>query len=185
MLSELQYTLNSEADRLDAKFRTALARLADACEEARQIMAEANLFLERLEGPAAGFPAIIGAAAQEIGRAMDGDAIPHWDRKLRVLSLGGRIVKQFRVPSANQAAVFDAFQREGWPRRIDDPLDYRAGRDSKYRLHFTINRMNQSQQHRLIRFFGDGTGEGVCWEAAKTVVLSRPAAILQTDRRAA
>jgi hypothetical protein len=178
---ERRNPLDLEAGRIEGRLRFALARLADACKDARLVMAEAEQFLARLEGPVAVLP------AAELFNPAELEVVPQWDRARRVLAVGGRIVKQYRVPSANQGTVLDAFQHEGWPRRIDDPLTYRAGRDPKYRLHFTINRLNQSQQQRLIRFFGDGTGEGVCWElydAASPSIL-RPAAILKKDRRAA
>ena len=87
--------------------------------------------------------------------------------------------------SPNQEAVLEVFQEEGWPRRIDDPLPPLAEQDPKYRLHFTIRRLNQSQEHCLIRFFGDGTGEGVCWEFVEGVPLTLPVDILQTTHRAA
>ena len=77
------------------------------------------------------------------------------------------MVKRFRVPAHNQEAVLAAFEEEGWPHRIDDPLPYCAGVKAKYRLHFTIGRLNQSVKQRLIRFFGDGTGEGICWKTAE------------------
>jgi len=110
---------------------------------------------------------------------------PHWDRQRRVLSVGGRIVKRYRVPSPNQEAVLAAFHEEGWPHRIDDPLPPLAEQNVKYRLHFTIHRLNQSQKQYLIRFSGDGTGEGVCWELAEGVSLALPVDTLPKKRLAA
>ncbi len=50
--------------------------------------------------------------------------------------------------------------------------------DCKERLKFTIRRLNAGQKEGRIRFFGDGTGEGICWESldAATVMKVRQAA---------
>ncbi len=67
------------------------------------------------------------------------------------------------MPAANQEAILAAFQEEGWCPRIDDPLAPKLNQDSKRRLHDTINSLNRNQKHALIRFLGDGKGEGVRW----------------------
>ena len=61
-----------------------------------------------------GLPMDAGAGPNGMG--------PNWDRETRKFVVGDRLVKHFRVPSPNQAAVLDAFQEEGWPRSVDDPL---------------------------------------------------------------
>jgi hypothetical protein len=60
--------------------------------------------------------------------------------------------------------VLCAFEEEGWPARIDDPLPPQQDQDSKRRLSDTIKCLNRKQSHHLIHFRGDGTGEGVVWE---------------------
>ena len=40
----------------------------------------------------------------------------------------------------------------------------------------TIKWLNRHQEHRLIRFLGDGTGEGVCWELISDAAPVLPAA---------
>jgi hypothetical protein len=89
---------------------------------------------------------------------------PTWDRDRQQLRLGKMIVKQFKVPAANQETVLAAFQEEDWPVRIDDPLSPKPDQDPKRRLHDTINSLNRNQSRRLIRFLGDGSGQGVRWE---------------------
>ena len=89
--------------------------------------------------------------------------VPHWDADLQELRVNGLIVKQFKVPAPNQEMVLAAFQEEGWPTRIDDPLPPQAEQDPKRRLHDTIVSLNRTHKHRLIRFMGDGSGEGVRW----------------------
>ena len=59
------------------------------------------------------------------------------------------IVKEFKVPAANQEAILAAFQEEGWVPRIDDPLAPQLNQDSKRWLHDTINSLNRNQKHEL------------------------------------
>lgn len=48
--------------------------------------------------------------------------------------------------------------------RIDDPLPPVFDIEPKRRLHDTIKSLNRHQKNRLIRFKGDGTGQGIRWE---------------------
>lgn len=77
--------------------------------------------------------------------------LPRWDRKLRQLLYDGCLVKQFRLPAGNQEAVLAAFEQEGWPPSIDDPLPFLTRQRSKRRLHETIRHLNANHQDRLIR----------------------------------
>ncbi len=88
---------------------------------------------------------------------------PKWDPLCRLVSFNGAIVKQFKLPSPNQIAILSAFEEEGWPRRIDDPLPPRSDIDPKQRLHDTLRSINRNQRNRLLQFSGDGTGCGVVW----------------------
>jgi hypothetical protein len=90
-------------------------------------------------------------------------AVPVWDRDRQELRLGDVVVKQFKVPAANQERILAAFEEEGWPIRIDDPLPPVFDQDPKARLHDTIVSLNRNQKHPLLRFYGDGTGQGVRW----------------------
>jgi hypothetical protein len=102
------------------------------------------------------------------GRHVTGNGEPHvvsptWDSDRQQLRVGRVIVKEFKVPAANQEAILAAFQEEDWCPRIDDPLAPKLNQDSKRRLHDTINSLNRNQKTALIRFLGDGKGEGVRW----------------------
>jgi hypothetical protein len=90
--------------------------------------------------------------------------VPKWDRDRQELRVGRQIVKQFKVPAANQETILAAFEEEQWPPRIDDPLTLKANLDPKRRLHDTINSLNRNQKRSMIRFFGDGSGQGIRWE---------------------
>jgi hypothetical protein len=89
---------------------------------------------------------------------------PRWDRDRQELRLGYVVVKQYKVPAPNQERVLAAFEEEGWPVHVDDPLPPSGELDPKRRLHDTINSLNRNQKAGLIRFSGDGSGEGIRWE---------------------
>ena len=90
--------------------------------------------------------------------------IPRWDGSRHELRWGRSLVKVFKSPSSNQETMLMAFEEEGWPPRIDDPLSPHPHVDPKQRLHDAIKGLNRNQKNRLIRFMGDGTGEGIRWE---------------------
>jgi hypothetical protein len=89
---------------------------------------------------------------------------PTWDRDSRTLRVRATIVKQFKVPAGNQEVILDAFQEEGWPSQIDDPLPPTSKVDAHRRLHDAINRLNRNQKNKLIRFTGNGKGRAICWK---------------------
>lgn len=93
---------------------------------------------------------------------------PTWDRDRQQLRVGKVIVKEFKVPASNQEAILAAFQEENWPPRIDDPLSPVPDQDPKRRLHDTINSLNRNQKQSLVRFLGDGSGQGVRWEFTRS-----------------
>src|SRR5262249_44185846 len=69
---------------------------------------------------------------------------PHWDSEWHRLYFGPTIVKEFRLPAANQETILMSFEEEGWPARIDDPLPPGPDTDSKHRLHDTIKSLNRN-----------------------------------------
>jgi hypothetical protein len=90
---------------------------------------------------------------------------PIWDAARRRLSLAGRVVKQFRQPAVSQERILDAFQEDGWPPRIDDPLPPNGSTQTPQdRLHDAIKALNAHQLEAHIHFYRDGTGHGVGWE---------------------
>ena len=93
-----------------------------------------------------------------------GSSTPTWDQERRELRINDVVVKSFKLPSPNQEAILTALAEENWPVRIDDPLPPQLDLDPKRRLHDTIKSLNRNQKSRLIRFSGDGTGEGVLWK---------------------
>jgi hypothetical protein len=106
------------------------------------------------------------APASRFAPAATDAPLPVWNAERRVLAVGGRIVKHFKRRAMNQELILASFQEEGWPNRILDPLSPHPAQDVKRRLSDTIKHLNRRQQIRLIRFHGDGSGQGVVWEAA-------------------
>ena len=66
-----------------------------------------------------------------------------------------------------------AFQEEGWPSAVYDPLPGSAKLDAKQPLHDTIKFLNRNQENHLIVFRGDGKGESILWEPARDAVGAR------------
>jgi hypothetical protein len=91
-------------------------------------------------------------------------AAPEWDFTMRILSVGSNVVKVFRRAAPNQELILTAFQEQEWAVRIDDPLPRRPGVDARIRLHDTIKNLNRGHLHPSLRFRGDGSGRGICWE---------------------
>ncbi len=60
-----------------------------------------------------------------------------FDHVLFELWANGTLVKRLDIRATNQIAILAAFQEEGWPPRIDDPL-HPNGADGKSRLRSTI-----------------------------------------------
>ena len=90
-------------------------------------------------------------------------ARPHWDTVSRILHVGDKIVKRLRRPASSQATILDAFEEEGWPPSIYDPLPPHGDIAPKRRLHNAINKLN-SGLAPVIHFSGNGDGLAVCWE---------------------
>jgi hypothetical protein len=86
---------------------------------------------------------------------------PVWNKDLCELTYRGTVIRQVKRPKVakNVVRVLDAFQEDGWPDRIDDPL---APSKNQQRLHETIKRLNDNLD--VIRFRSDGTGQGIVWE---------------------
>jgi len=117
--------------------------------------------------PATGEPSANG---RNDGRLVRPKRRPVWDAQHRELRLAGLLVKRFRWRAPNQETLLAVFEEEEWPPRIDDPLPRMPEQDPRRRLHDTIKCLNRNQEHHLIRFHGDGTGEGVVWELVEAAL---------------
>lgn len=93
---------------------------------------------------------------------------PTWCNVNRELRVRDTLVKRFRVPAPNQEAILNAFEEEGWPTHIDDPLSQSTTVPAKSRLHSAINCLNRNQKQHLIQFSGNGNGDGIRWQLTET-----------------
>jgi hypothetical protein len=84
------------------------------------------------------------------------NAKPRWDAVLRRLTWNGEPVASYRRSAPNQATILSAFEEEGWPTRIDDPL-------SPGQLRQTLKDLQKKLKDAPITFRADGTGEGILW----------------------
>ncbi len=78
------------------------------------------------------------------------------------LSVGGVVVKRLDCRAIDQIPLLSEFQKEGWRKRIDDPLPPADGQDARQRLKYAIHALNTGQH--TIQFHGDGTGRGIRWQ---------------------
>lgn len=99
--------------------------------------------------------------------------VPYWDSSRRELSVAGTVIKRYRVPAQNQELILSAFQEEGWPHHIFDPLPTNRNINTHVRLHDAINRLNGCQKFPLVRFHGNGSGNGISWELRQPFMASR------------
>jgi hypothetical protein len=120
------------------------------------VITAVGLELQEGTGTAVSMPPVVNPT--------NGKMVPSWDDQRHELRLAGQLVKRFKWRAANQEAVLAAFQEEGWPPRIDDPLSPVADTDPKRRLSDAIKCLNRKQKNPLLRFSGDGTGEGILWD---------------------
>ncbi len=115
----------------------------------------AKVFTSHLQGDAP-----VTSPLHRLGK----DVKPAWEVRRRELRVGEFLVKKFRVPAGNQELVLSAFEEEGWPAYIDDPLPMKCEIAPKQRLHNVVTRLNGSQLVPILRFQGDGNGEGIGWQ---------------------
>ncbi|MBL8793365.1 MAG: hypothetical protein JNM56_05655, partial [Planctomycetia bacterium] len=96
---------------------------------------------------------------------------PQWNKERGELRWQRQLARKVVLRAKNIVAVLDAFEAQGWPFKIKDPLapppdphvapKYQRTSNS-LRLHETIKTLNDGLRH--IRFHADGTGEGISWQ---------------------
>ncbi len=102
-------------------------------------------------------------AARNRDRFSTGHALPHWNAEANDLDCFGRIVK-LRFDAANLRAVLDAFEAQGWPQRIANPLHADNGVPGKRKLQQAAKSLNHRLRGTGLRLRMDGVAMGVCWE---------------------
>ena len=111
------------------------------------------------------FLAELGCAAAAVASSeILAAAQPRFDGGQRALYFGATVLRRFKRSARSQIAILAAFEREKWPQRIADPLPRRESAHPGERLRATVHGLNGGQRPRAIRFFCDGTGDGICWD---------------------
>lgn len=88
---------------------------------------------------------------------------PKYHADIRELWFQGEKAKWFRTPAGNQELILLAFEEEGWPHFMDDPLPPLPDIVPSRRLGHAIRRLNGNIKGQL-RFHGNGDGRGLRWE---------------------
>jgi hypothetical protein len=74
------------------------------------------------------------------------------------------IIKQLKQPAPMQRCLLIHMQEVKWAKHAFDPLPKDFDMDPRRRLHDTLKNLTHNQVNKRVRFFGDGTGRGICWE---------------------
>ena len=85
-----------------------------------------------------------------------------WRPRTRELYYGDELIKKLGHVAPMQELILDAFEEEGWPPRIDDPLPRDPAIPQKQHLRDTIRNLNRNL--RVIRFRSEAGSQGVRWE---------------------
>jgi hypothetical protein len=131
------------------------------------VLSERGVIVTRQMPPPIGFPKSDGN--HQLANVFEVSTTPTWDRACRELRFGKTVVKPFRQPAKNQETILAAFQEDGWPSRIDDPLTG-DDRDAQDRLRGAVKKLNR-QAVFLIHFLSDGMGQGVLWQLPNPTLL--------------
>lgn len=107
---------------------------------------------------------------------------PTWNSARRELCLGDKLIKRYRQRPGNQERILAAFQEDGWPEKVDDPLPFLPDSQAKKRLRDTVHSLNSNHAtNNILRFEMDGTGEGVLWQLADQLRQSFGGATTETQ----
>lgn len=109
--------------------------------------------------------AIIAALPDEaevgggVGTQRHRDVLPSWHKQLGELRYRGELIREVKPEAANLRTILDAFQEDGWPNEIYDPLPPTEASARRRRAVATLNK-----DLRLIRFYSTGNGRRIGWE---------------------
>jgi hypothetical protein len=112
-----------------------------------------------------------------------GSVTPYWDSLNRKLYFRGELVKAFTSPADHQEAILAAFQAQGWPPSIPNPLAGDTEAQRHLRQERAVRRLKGNQHARLLDFHVRAGGKNVTWEVIleKSSVAEVPP--LQRDAR--
>ncbi len=90
---------------------------------------------------------------------------PRYDKELRELWVGDRLLCRLTSRASCLCRVLIAFQKRGWPRSVADPLSKDPHPGFRKELHDAVAGLNAAQH--LIVFSCDGVQRRVRWEQKK------------------
>ena len=92
---------------------------------------------------------------QHDGPATPLEIRPKWDAETHTLLFGQQPARTVKRTAKNIITILTCFEEDGWPKRIDNPLQDDIQRRE------AIRQLNKGL--RWIRFSADGSGEGIVW----------------------
>ncbi len=101
---------------------------------------------------------------------------PVWDHAEGDLWFRGQLVRHFRKAVSLQRTLLDAFQKQGSPESLPDPLLQAGERGVRFRcrLHDTVKYLNRGQMTPFLQFFLADGGHAVGWKRRKRPGESTP-----------
>jgi hypothetical protein len=110
---------------------------------------------------------IITAKATHDANAAIGEAgaTPTWNDGLGTLAFKGVMVLTIEKSAKNLRAILNAFERQGWPAWIPNPIKPAFDTDDRQRLADAVYKLNRGTRvTRMISFRRDGQGKGIIWQ---------------------
>jgi len=92
---------------------------------------------------------------------------PRYDETLREFCVDGKRLHRFGGKAGNEVAILTAFQADGWPRAVTNPLGRppdKSRRLYENALKSAVCRLNRCQEPWLIRFRSQPCKGIVTWE---------------------
>ena len=84
---------------------------------------------------------------------------PSWNKQLGELRYRGKVIREVKAEAENLRSILDAFELDGWPDEIYDPLPADDASDRRRRAVATLNAGLDG-----IRFFSTGNGRRIGWK---------------------
>jgi len=105
---------------------------------------------------------------------------PKFDKGRRVLTVHGKLVRQFYRDAENQIPILKAFQEQNWPPWIENPLGRPKPTDARHRLSDAVADLNEDQKEKLVRFWIEKGTQRIFWELIEEACDHR---VVSTDAR--
>jgi hypothetical protein len=95
---------------------------------------------------------------RQIGESAEKVSLPVWSRATAQLTYQGKVIRILNAKGKDIRLILDAFEEQGWPSRVDNPLP--GGKDSR-KLRRAIENLNKFLT--TLRFSADGAAAGILW----------------------